>query len=239
MTKKIFGESKPSKRMLATGIKNSILVFLIILILHFLIKNALFDRNMSMKGRFRDVKGKEAFSENNKINVGVVDVETTPHTNELSTKDSETKEDFKNVQKECVTSEDDELYKYVYGEDDGTDDAEISKYFKGMDVTKDVEENIQEKMKCTSLAQEQEKKQKYVAHVDVTKPISTTCDPSLQPSKPFELPVKANCNLDQNLPIMVLNQYDNESSMNGGDMFGLSAYDTLASAFESYECGHT
>jgi len=222
--------------MLATGIKNSILVFLIILILHFLIKNALFDKNVRLKERFipthregqKEHPSQEGFRKETAVTVPVKENLVEEHV--------ETKETFKNQnqkQEECGgTMEDDELYKYVYG-DEGMDDAEISKYFKGMDVTKDVEENIQGKMKCTSLAEQNN------VPTDVTKPISTTCDPSLQPPKPTQLPVKANCNLEQNLPIMVLNQYDNESTMNGGDMFGLSAYDTLAPAFESYECGNT
>ena len=206
---------------LAIGIKNSILVLLIILIVHFLIKNALLERKKSQQPTA--VVPKQQAS-----------VETKEHFKQDLTPASidDLKPIVPPIVENCKEETDDELYKYVYGDvaSRQSDKLAIDDYFKGMDVTQDVEESIQTKMKCES------------ARVvdDITMPVSTTCDPSLQQPKSLDKAVKADCGLDQTLPVMLLNEYDNESSMNGGDLYGnLSAFDNLASAFEPYSCGYT
>lgn len=65
-------------------------------------------------------------------------------------------------------------------------------------------------------------------------PLSTTCDPNIQaievkkevPRKP-----KSCTNLSKN--ILVLNEYDNENVMNGGELFGgLNAFDSFDNQFQ-------
>lgn len=68
-------------------------------------------------------------------------------------------------------------------------------------------------------------------------PLSTTCDPNIQ-----ILPNKNNANEPPKKPkqctllsknVMVLNEYDNENTMNGGDLFnGLNAFDSFDNHFQ-------
>jgi hypothetical protein len=217
--------------MLSTGIKNAILVLLIILILHVLIKNALFE------SRNRDTK-KENFTENQKDTKKHIIPEIVDQ-KQLDKEDVKPKEE---TQKEAFTTEkakiclapfptqendEAELLKFVYGDDKEGDS--IGQYFKGLDVTKDVKGKIDEKIACNILKTN-----------DNSLPVSTTCDPGIQKINldSSNKRVKADCDLNQSIPLMMLKEYEDESSMNGGELYGnLSAYDNMAMNFENYSCG--
>ena len=62
--------------------------------------------------------------------------------------------------------DDTELLKYVYGDD--KDASDISQYFKGMDITKDVQKEIDAKTSCKAIVK------------DESLPLSTSCDPQFQ-----------------------------------------------------------
>ena len=251
--------------MLATSIKNTILVFLVILILHFLIKNALLDRTIQQRPKStsekfssfdtqkyapeKDDKMKDINKDNNKQETDKKEIDK-PKPIVSSNNDISKPGSAKEVEKEpftttCKTDDDeDELYKFVYGDDSNahvsghdsynsalTNNEDIKKYFTGLDVTKDIENKIQEAMKCKSLQQSSE--------TDPTIPLSTTCDPALKPSVTINaVKVKADCGLHQDLPVMTITEYENESSMNGGSLYGnLAAFDSFAGQYEEYECG--
>ena len=200
--------------MLSHGIKNAILVLLIIMILHVLIKNAIVETSAKTK----------------KLESFQAPVEKAHE--KLIAKESDTlklpprAETCPPPEDKSSSNDDDELLKYVYGDDN--DKSDISSFFKGMDVTKDVEKDIKAKMACPVLKN------------DEALPMSTTCDPKLQnmsASLVANKEVEANCNLSQPLNTMVLKEYKDESAMNGGMLYGsLSAYDDYALAFQEYDC---
>lgn len=215
--------------MLATSIKNTILVFLLILILHFLIKNALFDRRVGTIRRVESFENSATqLAEEKRTEVAAA---PSPIKEEPAPVVTPVVEACANDTNKCK-DEEDELYRFVYGDDAPHDvkttDSELAQYFTGLDVTRDIEKKIKESMKCVSVPR---------TSSDITMPQSTTCDPALQQSKPDTKGIKQNCELPQGLPVMMLNEYDNESSMNGGALYdNLAAFDNLASNFENYEC---
>jgi hypothetical protein len=192
--------------MLSLGLKNAILVLLIILILHVLIKNAIIDHT-PVKEKFQS-----------KIVAAPVgdgeDLVVKAPTPVVCPKPIEKDEDDK-----------DELLKYVYGDDKDTGD--LSQYFKGMDITQDVKKEIDAKMSCSSIKNKSD-----------SLPLSTTCDPQLQKlSNDDVLLLKQKKPDSQNISNMMLGEYEDESAMNGGALYGnLSAYDDMAFSFEDYSC---
>lgn len=199
--------------MLSLGIKNAILVLLIILILHVLIKNALVEIPAKIvKEPFKTSLINTLDPELNKV-IPVNAPECPAPEN-------------KNISQGSQESENAELLKYVYGEDGG-DQTDISTFFKGLDITRDVENEIKAKLKCPVLKSD-----------DNSLPLSTTCDPKLQNmATTLAKEVKGDCNLDQNLQTMLIKEYNNENAMNGGDLYGnLSAYDMGALSYQDYAC---
>lgn len=208
--------------MLAIGIKNSILVLLIILILHFLIKNTIFDKNS------KNPKKPQAKS----TDIEQIHITAVPKVEIVPPK----VETFKDDAPSCAPApprntdvEKEELLKFVFGaEAPGTSsEDELGKYFKGDDVTSDVEgELAKRKPTCPVVKKD-----------DMNLPLTTTCDPQIQRLNLLaEKSVKADCNLKQDKKdVMILKEYDDENSMSGGQLYGgLSAFDNLASAFEEY-----
>ena len=193
--------------MLSLGLKNAILVLLIILILHVLIKNAIVDQK-PLKEKFiigAPVEG-EKKKEYLEVNKAIIPEPVCP-------KPVEKDEDEK------------ELLKYVYGDDDN---GNLSQFFKGMDITKDVKNEIDAKISCSSLKKKND-----------SLPLSTTCDPQLQTLKVDDtLLLKQHKKPEsQNISNMMLGEYEDESAMNGGELYGnLSAYDDMAFSFEDYSC---
>ena len=198
--------------MFSLGIKNAILVLLIILILHVLIKNAIVnDDNRQRKQK------REAFETAAPLDKAY---------EKLIDKSSDEPQIPACPAPEQKGSEEDELLKYVYGDDKDTTD--IGTFFKGLDVTKDVEKNIQAKLACPVLKSD-----------DNSLPLSTTCDPKLQnmSASLADKDVKADCDLKQPLQTMLLKEYNDENAMNGGALYGsLSAYDDYALSFQEYAC---
>jgi hypothetical protein len=198
--------------MLSLGLKNAILVMLIILILHVLIKNAIIDHK-PVKEKFQGslvgapVGGGSTkdYLEANKI---PTPVPACP----------------KPVEKKGNDKDDEnELLKYVYGDDKETGD--LSQYFKGMDITKDVKKEIAAKISCSAIKND-------------SLPLSTTCDPQLQSLTSDDvLLLKQKKPESQNISNMMLGEYEDENAMNGGALYGnLSAYDDMAFSFEDYKC---
>lgn len=205
--------------MFSLGIKNAILVLLIIMILHVLIKNAIVNDETRQRKQKR-----EAFE------TGAAPLDKAYE--KLIDKSSDTLKPSEPQIPACPApeqkggSEEDELLKYVYGDDKDTTD--IGTFFKGFDVTKDVEKNIEAKLACPVLKSD-----------DNSLPLSTTCDPKLQNMSAAlaNKDVKADCDLKQPLQTMVLKEYNDESAMNGGALYGsLSAYDDYALSFQEYAC---
>lgn len=187
--------------MLSSGIKNAILVLLIILILHVLIKNALMESSSVKKEPFVPLPTLDPVL--NKVAPAKVPECPAPE-----------KKDDDNA----------ELLKYVYGDD--ADPNELGGFFKG--ITKDVEKELEAKLSCPVFKSD-----------DNSLPLSTTCDPKLQnmaSALAKEKEVKADCNLKQTLDTMLLKEYTDESSMNGGALFGnLNAFDDRASYYHEYK----
>jgi len=189
--------------MLSTGIKNSILIVLIILILHFLIKNVL----LTKKEPFDSKCTTNTFKPEG--GVGSVKVAEVP----------------KPVEKEKEKDGSKDVYDSWFGGGSdsaagGGGDTDIDKYFAGeIDIKKEIEEAT----KCTVLVQ------------DPHLPKSSTCDPNFNkiPDDLFKKEVKANCNIIQDKKnILILNEYENESNLNGGKLFmNLDAYDNNESMF--------
>ena len=224
--------------MLSTGIKNAILVLLIILILHFLIKNALFESRKMKKERFSQEQENEPSRKH--IIPEIVDQKQVVQDQKLDKKEDtkevvQSKELFteSDDKKVCTSpfpvqeNDNDELLKFVYGDD--KDGEGIASYFKGLDVTKDVKGKIDDKISCKILKTD-----------DQSLPVSTTCDPGIQKINfdSSNKKVRADCDINQTIPLLLLKEYEDESSMNGGELYGnLSAYDNLAMNFENYSCG--
>lgn len=222
--------------MLSLGLKNSILVLLIILILHFLIKNALLEKQTKEKARSQKSSSvvQEKFTEPAKASESPSSAPASASASAPSTKPPLQKDDVKKeeaVEHFSQKKSEEELFKFVF-EDDGVGDEGdkgLEKYFKGMDVTAEIKAAIDKKMACNPVESQ-----------DPLFPTSTTCDPQLNPVSLDDLnkKVKAECDLPQNIPFMRLKEYENESSMNGGALYGdLSALDSFASQYEDYECG--
>lgn len=163
--------------MLSIAIKNSILVILIILILHFFIKNVILE------------KSTEKFSTFN------VD-STKSDTDKLCTvDDSAKKTDFYN----------DELMQYVKN-----GDIELDKYFQDNIVTES------DTTQCKKIDDKQ-------------LPLSSTCSPDIQKLSDNEdtMKITSDCGT-QDKKIMILKEYADEKTMNGGKLFNdinLTPYD--------------
>lgn len=198
--------------MLSLGLKNAILVLLIILILHVLIKNAIADKKI-----------KETFQNNALNKADLVSLEQNKVKPITAPSCPKSESDIHTVSKK--EEDESELLKYVYGDDKDTTD--ISQYFKGMDITKDVQKEIDAKLSCKAIKK------------DESLPLSTTCDPQLQSLQADEnlKKVRFDCDLKQNISNMMLSEYEGENAMNGGELYGnLSAYDGFGLNYEEYEC---
>ena len=118
------------------------------------------------------------------------------------------------------------------------DDDDLDRYFKDNIVSDNVADLANKFERCD-------------ARSDVCKfkadnhqlPLSTTCSTKISDLKTtpsLEKRVIADCNLPQDKKnIMILNEYENENSMNGGLLYGnLGAYDEFELNYEDYSCPH-
>lgn len=248
--------------MFSTSLKNSILVLLLILIIHFLIKNSLLDMQIQSNGNNTQqprpelpaVVTKEPFATNDDTHqqghvkaiiteVQSVDACTgtvvmTPVSDDKCDGVSNDVREASNKRSKDM-NDDDELYKFVYGDDEHSSencasvispspntrtasiDDELEEYFANMEVDS-----------CATKA-------KFMKD-DVTMPVSTTCDPlgtvSAKAKKNDKKKTRSgHNNVCQGLSMMMLNEYENESSMNGGTLYGdLAAFDEMASNFVAF-----
>ena len=207
--------------MLSVGIKNSILVILIILIIHFIIKNMILERPSN--------KGVDAELKNAKAGYH------PPYSPEKFTNIAEKEDICKSKPRDddalLKKYQEDELMRFV-AMGDSSESKSLDSFFKDNIVSSDVKD----KQSCTEM-----NVCKFKAD-NQQLPLSTTCDTNIQ-SLPLtdNMKIHANCELNQDKKnIMILTEYENEKDMNGGKLFGvLDAFDNYDLNYQQYEpaCG--
>lgn len=193
--------------MFGIGIKNSLLVLVIILIIHFYIKTILLnnniknDKNTVIKEKDTKEKVVEKFNleECRKFNQEV----------KVDTNDKE------------------ELFKYVFGDSKiNLTHEDIDKYFSGEDVSKDVKS-----LKKNCPEPEKRITKDYLELENCGPELEK---PSFNFEKDKK---KNECNIVQNKNVLILSEYEKENSMNGGELYGgLNAYDTSGLNYLEFNC---
>lgn len=224
--------------MLSTGIKNSILVILIILIFHFLIKNVLLNKKESFlnivtsSSEVKDIdtnkpkneyidKVTETNSSSFQLLPNIKGQETKSDNSDkieiMEYKNTDTKQKIGNNEKANVTFND------WFGEDEDNTHAngELDSFFT--DNT-DISGELEKASKCPLPIR------------DKSLPLTSTCDVNFDklPDNVITKNVKSHTPERYMKSGMVLKEYDNENIMNGGKLFmGLDAYNVVDSAFAS------
>lgn len=206
--------------MLAVSIKNSILILLIILILHFLIKNTLMEKRSLAKQEGASKQAVESFVTNTKAPAPASPKEAS---NPAPVQETKKECDVVEVKERNTDQEREELLKYVFGEDAKMGDDDLNQFFRT--ASEDVPSTTQGNP-CP------------LPRTDASSlPVSTTCDPSLLSlslEKDRKKPASDKCVKQDVRNGMVLQEYDNESGMNGGLFGGLNAFDGFSSSFGDY-----
>lgn len=195
---------------LAIIIKNTILVILIILIGHFMVKNFLLEKKSKLPS-FKQEPNKDL---GGSLVAVIPDITPSPIVPENETPIAKPSSDPVTSIQGGLDKAKEELLKFIDDDDDN-----VERFFG-----KDTELASQPTDNCKPKVQ------------DNMFPLSTTCNPDIQSLKGNEKPVKANCDLKQNKKtIMMINEYDNESTMNGGALYGgLSAFDSFDVNYQSF-----
>lgn len=204
--------------MLAVSIKNSILILLIVLILHFLLKNTLMEKQRPSEKKQDKKETFEAVNEpmpappvTASVPAPVVSVAEKKECAKLEPVERNTEDERA------------ELLKYVFGEDaTKMDDNELGQYFQGMDVSSGSKTQGDP---CPLPRTD--------AH---SLPITTTCDSSvltLALEKDKKKP-SSKCVKQDSSNGMVLHEYDDENGMNGGLFGGLNAFDGFSTSFQDF-----
>ena len=188
--------------MFSTGLKNFILILIIILIFHVLIQKALLSRREGFVCAAADADKTTAAAPPPKP------VEEKTAVAPKSTKD---------------------IYDMWFGEAGGGAAASsLDGFFKeDLDMSKEAAEAA----KCTTRGEGGDMPlPASTPHRGGDMPMSTTCDPVFDKMNLAEAAtknIKANCNLPQDKKgMMVLTEYENENPMSGGKLFlNLDAYD--------------
>lgn len=193
---------------LAIIIKNTILVILIILIGHFMVKNFLLDKKTHPT--YKQEPNKDLGGALVPI---IKDLAPSPIVPENETPLAKPSSDPVSTIQGGLDKAKEELLKFIDGDDD------IEGYFGN-----DTELGIQPSDNCKPKVQ------------DNIFPLSTTCNPDIQSLPKTDKSVKANCNLNQTKKnVMLINEYDDESTMNGGALYGgLSAFDSFDNNYQSF-----
>ena len=127
----------------------------------------------------------------------------------------------------------------------GSIDNELDRYFKDNIVSENVADLSDKFDRCDSQNDickfKADNHQLAQLESEGRLPLSTTCSTKisdLKTDKSLEKKVIADCNLPQDKKnIMILNEYENENSMNGGSLYGnLGAYDEFDLNYENYSC---
>ena len=198
--------------LLSTGIKNAILIVLIILILHFLIKNYLFDKKprvvQSPSVHVSNVV--DVITPQRQLGVVLVDDPQKPNTTKIPYPFDNKKQDHicdNETQKDYLKNE---LLDFVYGKED----SNINKFYADDPLStpvKDLEERIsKQNMSC-------------LKPDDNRLPLSTTCDDKIQTLdfKAADMPIKADCDLLQDQKnSLILKEYEDDNDMNTGKLYG-------------------
>jgi hypothetical protein len=196
---------------LAIVIKNTILVILIILIGHFMVKNFLLDKKNSLPV-YKQEPNKE-------LGGALVPIKNelapSPIVPENETPLAKPSSDPVSLVQGGLDKAKEELLKFI----DGEGDDDIEGYFGNDTVL-----GTQPTDNCKPKTQ------------DTNFPLSTTCNPDIQSLPNTDKDVKANCNLNQiKKNVMLINEYDGESTMNGGALYGgLSAFDAFDNNYQAF-----
>lgn len=218
--------------MLSIGLKNSILVILIILIIHFIIKNMILEKRGTTapiidaektKAGYHPPYSPEKFTNNKSVDGmggGSVNISENPQDMCIN----KTRNDDALLKK----YQEDELMRFV-AMGDSNESASLDNYFKDISSEVKDKESCLESNVCKFKADNQQL------------PLSSTCDADIQ-----KLPlvdgkkIRANCDLNQDKKnIMILTEYEAENDMNGGKLFGvLDAFDNYDLNYQPYssEC---
>ncbi len=223
-------KKSPSKQiiMLSIGLKNSILVILIILIIHFIIKNMILDKNGSSRPSIE--------SENSKASYHppyAPEKFTNDRSNERITNDKVLNISETEICKTKPRDDDALLKKYQEDEmmrfvamGDSSESKSLDTYFKDISSEVKDKESCIESNVCKFKADNQQL------------PLSTTCDADVQKLPLVEgKKIRANCDLNQDKKnIMILTEYEDEKDMNGGKLFGvLDAFDNYDLNYQPYQ----
>jgi hypothetical protein len=192
--------------MSAIVIKNIILFVLIVLIGHFLVKNFLIDKD----------------GVNDRATTSIVtaqhpkDTDSIVQQTQLSKDATEPSLSKPEKEPEGLDKAKAELLKFIDEEENGG----LTKYFAEprQETSKVPTDDCKSKVQTSQF------------------PLSTTCDPDIQiidAAMKKEIPRKPKqcTNLTKN--VLVLSEYDNENTMNGGELFnGLNAFDSFDNHFQ-------
>ncbi len=197
--------------MLSIGLKNSILVILIILIIHFIIKNMILDKKST-------VAIVPPTAENTKAGYH------PPYSPEKFTEKEESCTKPRNDDALLKKYQEDELMRFV-AMGDSSESKSLDLFFK------DISSDVKDKESCieTNVCKFKADNQQL--------PLSTTCDSDIQKLPLVDgKKIRANCDLNQDKKnIMILTEYEDEKDMNGGKLFGvLDAYDNYDVNYQPY-----
>jgi hypothetical protein len=204
--------------MAAIAIKNTLLLVLIILIGHFMLKNVLFDKknhlpthnDIIMKDDKITSKIKKDDSEESNTEIAPIGASTDSIINSPSGIPSSK---HVNSTQGGLDKAKEELLKFI----DDDDDDLMEKYFDDKQNNEVLTDNCKPKQDVIML------------------PLSTTCDPNIQSMSTGNKVIKSNCDLLQDKKQLLINEYENENSMNGGSLFGgLNAYDSFDTTYSQY-----
>lgn len=201
--------------MLSTGIKNSILILLIVLIFHFLIKNFLLNNN---KHNFK----KETFLDNDiptcNIEKNVIQ-SNEKQINAIENIITKASEITCNFEEEGMSKNDIFASWFENETKQQTKDAELDKYFSGdIDMSKELEAAA----KCPLPVR------------DTELPQTSTCDLKTDniPVDVFKKNIKTSTPDQNSKRGMMLKEYENENIMNGGKLFmDLDPYNSCDNLF--------
>lgn len=189
---------------LALAIKNTILVILIILIVHFMVKNVLLEKPQSKP--VQTVSAPEPAPTVVVSKKADADIPPSkPSSDAVPT----------SKQQGGLDKAKEELLKFV-----SDDDEDLDKFFT----------------KCTTTTPASSDNAMCKSHPPF--PLSTTCDPAIQKLPEATLCAKKTTDTQESKKkVMILQEYDNENSMNGGDLYGgLKAYDMFDDNYQQYSC---
>lgn len=198
-------------------LKNTILVILIILIGHFMVKNYLLDRHVksSIKSLAKETKP------NTDVGGALVPIKTelalSPIVPENETPIAKPSSDAMGTIQGGLDKAKEELLKFI----DDDEEDNVDRYFS-KDTTLPPQPTDNCKVKVD----------------DSLLPLSSTCDQAIQSMPRNDMVAKTNTTTTTHSPqknVVFLKEYENESTMNGGELFGgLTAFDAFDNNFQTF-----